>query len=327
METKNKQFEAICFECKTAAILETEEMEAGEYTCPECSHINKFTILDVKEIVPEDESEQSEVQPEETKKNKKKLYIIGGVCLIILGIIYFAYTSDTIKFINAKEKADKHLKAGNELITNLMTNQSPDTTKMKEALDEYTKALELNNTLSEASVRKAEILISSGRVPEALSELNKALGNNPNSAEIYFYRAFCNAQMRQMQNALSDFDKALELNPTFAEAYFFRAQCRYFLQDKQGAIKDFDKTLEINPSNPEAVYLRSKTKFDIKDYKGSMEDMNVLIKSDSAFAEGIAIIGQCRIFLGEKTKGCDDLKKAKTLGFPGSDSLINLYCK
>ena len=47
-QKNNAQYEVVCIKCKSAIILEPDEVDKGEFTCPECSELNKFTRLDLK---------------------------------------------------------------------------------------------------------------------------------------------------------------------------------------------------------------------------------------------------------------------------------------
>ncbi len=289
----NQQYQAVCSNCKCTLILEPEVIEKGEFTCEECKHLNKFEKSDLIEF--DSEEDQNENGNQEDKKQKTpKVYIISGIIILALAALsYFAYTSDSITFINKKGKAADHLKKGNEIFTALMNSPTPDMQAIQNALTEFNKALEFEPENSEALYGKSMILANTGKFGEAVIQLNKVISLNPSMPEAYFYRALCNLQTGDLQNSLNDFNKTLELNPDNPDAYFYRANAKYLIKDLAGAKEDITKIIEINPT----------------------------------FANSYALRGLCDVELGNKKAGCDDFRKAKELGFAQADSLMMKYCK
>ena len=294
MEKNEKYFEAVCPECQTAVILETEEVKKKSFSCPECGKENKFSMSDLREVKPEElEENNDEETAEKTTSSPKLYYIIAGIALVLIGLVYFGYTSDSVKFINAKEKADKHMKTGNEILNTMLSGNGSDKAEIQKAIDEFNKVLEFENNNYEAIFNKAILMASSGKVQEAVPE----------------------------------FDKVLVLNPSFPDAYFYRALCKVQGGQLSSALTDLDKTIELVPNNMNAIYYRANTKFEMKDYEGAIKDISVVITSDTAFSNGFAFRGICYALNGNKKDGLTDLQKAKTLGFPQADSLITVYIK
>jgi len=281
-----KQFEAICANCKSAIILDADEVEKREFVCPECNQNNEFTGLDLKEI----ETETNSGNP---AGNQKRIYIIAIIAAILIFAGYYAYVSDSVPFINKKEKAEKHLKAGNDLFQAQINNPQPDPKIMQSALDEFKKALEFDKDNTDALMNKAVILAGMGNFNESMVDLDKVISMNPNIPDAYLYRALCRLQLNDVVNSLPDFDKAIQLNPDNLNALFYRANAKYGL----------------------------------KDYQGAMADMNILIKVKPEIPSSYAFRGLCLINLGDQKEGCADLRKAKEMGLPEADTLLKQYCK
>lgn len=114
--------------------------------------------------------------------------------------------------------------------------------------------------------------------------------NNPDD---YYNNGMDKYRQKDFAGALSDFTVAIELNSKFAEAYYFRG----LLYGKEfhkysKAIKDFTKAIKLKGDYAEAYYNRGVTHVILDDIKNS----------------------------------CEDLKKAKELGFEDADMLIERYC-
>ncbi|MBI5402720.1 MAG: hypothetical protein HY959_04930 [Ignavibacteriae bacterium] len=283
-----KQYEAVCANCKSAVILDADEIDKGIYTCPECNHDNEFTKLDLKELETGTEYSGKE------KSGKNKIYYIIAILVIILAFgYYWADSSDSVKFINKKGKAEKHVKAGNDIFSAQMNNPQPDPKAMESALAEFKKALEFDANNTDALMNKAVILAGMGTYNESLADLDKVITLNQNIPDAYLYRALCKLQLNDMQNSLPDFDKAIELNP----------------------------------ENLNAIFYRANTKYGLKDYAGAMADMNILIKLKPEVPTSYAFIGLCKINMGNQKEGCADIRKAKDMGLPEADTLLYQYCK
>lgn len=287
--SKNEpQFEVICSNCKSTIILDAEEVELSEFTCPECNNVTKFTKLDVREI--ETESEDENKKP---RNSQKKYYIIAIIIILAAFGYYYADTSDSITFINKKGKSEKHFKAGSEIFNAQINSQQPDQKEMEKALKEFTKALEFDNNNVDALLNKAVVLAGIGKYQESMLDLDKVITLNQNIPDAYLYRALCKLQLGEVQNSITD----------------------------------FDKTIELTPDNLNAIFYRANAKFELKNYEGAKTDMNKIIESNPNIPNSYAFRGLCEINLGNQKIGCDDLRKSKELGLPEADTLLKQYCK
>lgn len=287
--SKNEpQFEVVCSNCKSTIILEADEVEKREFTCPECNNLSKFTAIDVREIGVEPEIEISKQQG-----NSKKYYIIAIVIIALAFGYYFADTSDSIPFINKKGKSEKHFKAGSEIFNAQINSPQPNPKEMEKALEEFKKAVEIDKDNVDALLSKAIVLAGTGKFKESMDDL----------------------------------DKVIILNQNIPDAYLYRALCKLQLGDVPNSIPDFDKTIELAPDNMNAIFYRANAKYELKDFQGAKDDMNKIIASDPNIPNSYAFRGLCDINLGNQKAGCDDLKKSKELGLPEADTLLYQYCK
>jgi len=283
------QFEVVCSNCKNAIILEQNEVDKGEFTCPECEHLNSFSRLDLKEVEAEQEEETSGNQ----KKNSKLYYIIAIIVIVAGFGYYYADSSDAVPFINKKGKSEKHFKAGSDIFNAQINSPQPDPKELQTALDEFKKAVELDKDNVDALLSKAIVLAGMGNFKESMIDLDKVISVNQNIPDAYLYRALCKLQVGDVPNSLTD----------------------------------FDKTIELAPDNLNAIFYRANAKFELKDFKGAKEDMEKIIASNPNIPNSYAFRGLCDINLGNQKAGCEDLKKAKQLGLTEADTLIYQYCK
>lgn len=283
-----------CNNCNEFSILTNEELEAGKFVCPNCGADVSFNPED---IVEEDlDTDYEDDYSEKTSSKKKTIKIpftIFIILIVLVGAGYFAWTSEFVPFINSKSKAKIHSDKGNSLFNSQQSNQLPDQKVLQEALDEFTKASELDKDNYEYKLNKGVALAALGKFKESSEEMTKAIKLNPNVSEAYLYRALCYLQLGNIQESLPDFDKAIEIDPTNNNAIFYRANTKYELRDFEGTIQDVNKLLETNPQLPNLYVFR----------------------------------GLCWVNLENKKSACEDFTKAKEMGFPQADSLIKQFCK
>jgi tetratricopeptide (TPR) repeat protein len=117
------------------------------------------------------------------------------------------------------------------------------------AIEDYTKAIELDPGSSDAYYSRALAKESSGDLNGALADLNKAIELNPEYQEAYLERGQLRNELREFMDAIADFTKAIELFPEDEDAYLYRGVAKYELHDYNGAIADYDEVIKLNPKN------------------------------------------------------------------------------
>jgi len=75
----------------------------------------------------------------------------------------------------------------------------------------------------EEHLKAGEKLLSDGKKKEAIAEFSKAIEVDPECVNAYLNRAMCYNETGQPKRAVADFSKAIELDPTNAYSYDQRA--------------------------------------------------------------------------------------------------------
>lgn len=136
---------------------------------------------------------------------------------------------------------------------------------MKDAMDDYTTAIELFNNqghgiYAEAYNNRGILHFESNDLIEAEDDFNAAISKD--YAEAYLNRGLLNYQKGNVIEAREDFDNAIANKSNFAEAYYFRGLLRYNNYEKQGAIIDIINAKAINndvvESYPNRCFLTDK---------------------------------------------------------------------
>ncbi|MCK5237398.1 MAG: hypothetical protein KAR06_10465, partial [Deltaproteobacteria bacterium] len=89
---------------------------------------------------------------------------------------------------------------------------------------------------------------SSGDYLMAMDELSRATELDPSMSLAYFYRAGIYIAVGQNANAVSELDMAIDLNPEFAFAYSTRGAALYKILEFKKALFDFNRAIVIDPS-------------------------------------------------------------------------------
>ena len=142
---------------------------------------------------------------------------------------------------------------------------------------------------------RAQALLNANQARKAMLDYDayyKAVNGNVNAA-FYYYREQAAIQARQYQRALDDLAKAIELAPN---ELLYRAELAVVnirVGRSEEAIRVLQEALKIEPK----------------------------------YAEAYRLMGQAHIQLGKKDEACDCFAKAKELGDPNVDALIEKHCQ
>lgn len=98
--------------------------------------------------------------------------------------------------------------------------------------------------------REAIRLTDENRHLEAIDSYSKAIDLFPQFFEAIDNRAFCKMDLGLWEEAIEDFRLSLEENPGSMLAEFSIGECYFRLQDYQQARQQFEKAQEIEPDHP-----------------------------------------------------------------------------
>ena len=142
---------------------------------------------------------------------------------------------------------------------------------------------------------RAQVLLTANQARKAMLDYDayfNAVNGNVNAA-FYYYREQAAVQARQYQRALDDLVKAIELAP---QELLYRAELAVVnirVGRSEEAIRVLQEALKIEPK----------------------------------YAEAYRLMGQAYLQLKKKDEACESFAKAKELGDPNVDDLIEKHCK
>lgn len=142
-------------------------------------------------------------------------------------------------------------------------------------------------------------------------------------------RAQARLNAGQARNAMLDYDayyKAVngKVNDLF---YYYREQAALKAKQYQRALDDMAKAIELNPDD--LTYRAELAVVNIRVGRNE-EALNILraaLEKDANYAEAYRLMGIAQIQLKKNKEACASFAKAKELGDPNVDALIEKHCK
>ncbi len=98
-------------------------------------------------------------------------------------------------------------------------------------------------------------------------------------------------------------------------------------QDFQKIARDLDRAIQLNSSLAIYYYNRANIKNRLHQRYNAIFDYTMALVQEPELAQAYLNRGLTHVFMGEKTKGCQDLSKAGELGLKEVYPLIKKYCK
>lgn len=110
-------------------------------------------------------------------------------------------------------------------------------------------------------------------------------------------------------------------------AYSNRAHSNNKLGKYEEALKDFNYILKQDKDDMLTYFYRGVTYDNLKQYDKAIQDYNRVLNNTPIFAEGFFERALSKFSLLDFSGGCNDLKKAKSLGYERAADLEKVFCK
>jgi tetratricopeptide (TPR) repeat protein len=153
-----------------------------------------------------------------------------------------------------------------------------------QALEDLTKAIELDRNDAKAYDNRGVVLSRMGRYDEAISDYTKAIELDPKAGRIYVSRGVARRAKGLIDEAMTDFTKAIALDPADSNAYSSRGTARSEKGDLDGAIADYTKAVDLDPKYTSAWSNRGSVKFSKGLFDEAIEDFSKAIALDPGIA-------------------------------------------
>lgn len=124
--------------------------------------------------------------------------------------------------------------------------------KQQEAIDDLSRAIQLDHTDSLAFGWRGEVLNALGKTREAIVDYDEAIKLNPKDWKLFLNRAVSNVSVQQYSEALEDCNAAIKLEPGNPTLWYTRAVVQKYLTNYIAAMDDFTEAIKLRPDYQEA---------------------------------------------------------------------------
>lgn len=160
--------------------------------------------------------------------------------------------------------------------------------KTDEALEDYTKAIEIHSGLDKAThhFNRGLIYADLDQHRKAVDDFTQALRISPNVADYFTHRGTAFFALSDFKRAVADIDAALVLEPKNPDLYFRRALAYMQDGDNEIALADLNKAIELSPKPPAVFYMkRAIIKSLMRNHEGAIQDITLAIHVEDSDAE------------------------------------------
>lgn len=186
--------------------------------------------------------------------------------------------------------------------------------KKEEALQAYSKSLELYPNDIFALNNKAVILIDLNEYQRALYELNKALQISSLNERAKSNRAVVYWKMKNIDSSISDFNDVLKINPKNSDARVNLALLKMEQGEFEEALRNFNILLEQYPDNAKILTYIAEAEMNLKSFENAMVRVNQSIKADPNYIRAYMIRGNIELELDKKELAEKDFQHVLEVG-------------
>ena len=134
---------------------------------------------------------------------------------------------------------------------------------------------------------------------------------------------------KQYRQAMLDYDAYYDavkgnVNDMF---YYYREQASFQAKQFQRALDDINKAIEINPGDVAYRAELAVVNIRVGRYEEAVNALKDAIGIDAGYSEAYRLMGIAQIQLKQNSNACASFAKAKELGDPNVDALIEKHCK
>lgn len=174
------------------------------------------------------------------------------------------------------------------------------------------KALELDDSLAEAHVSQALLMMNDWDWSDADREFKRAFELNPNLAEAYLSYAQLLSRLGRHDEALAEVRRAQQLDPLDLRMRAGEPVSLYFARRYNEALQELDSLLKLAPDNETAVIFRAYTYDALGKYNEAIADYMKFVSMGDTTSSTQCYLGYALAQAGRKSEAQAILEKLKT---------------
>jgi len=168
----------------------------------------------------------------------------------------------------------------------------------EDAVDQFSKALELDPDYTNAYLARAEAFEKLGKLQDAYDDYNRAYVFLPKEEEVAYHLGKLSNELGEYGRAMVFLNQATDLSRKFLPAYQEKVKSLIELKDYQCAIKVCDTTLSLG-NNAINYYYHGVVSELLNKPEAAEMDYEKSVAKDRAFIDGILALARIRLELGK----------------------------
>lgn len=271
-------------------------------------------------------------------KNIKLNYVILGIIIVIFTFLAhqrtYYWRNGDILFSDVLNKYPRYAYGYNNrgflYWDHYAIDIYKDNPQMKEkyvekALQDFTKAINLDYTYAEPFLNRGILYYNTGRPDQALADFNRFLELKPDNPDGLLNRANTLSTLGRFKEAIPDYNKYLTIKDEDPKAYMWRGIAYFNIQNYDSAIIDFNKSIEIDPDYYEPYYWLGVIYYNQKEYDNALKYLDKSIEKKPNNANTYIWEGLCYMNMNEYHKAIEQYSKAIEIDPNNSTAYINRF--
>lgn len=165
------------------------------------------------------------------------------------------------------------------------------------ALEDYSRALEIDPRYAYALNGRGNVYRSLGQEQRAIEDYDRAIELDPNYPLPFNGRGNAYHALGQEERAIRDYDRALELNPNYHYAFNGRGTAFDALGQYERAIQDYDRAIELAPDYALAFNNRGYAYRQLGQHQRALQEYNRALELDPNLK--LAFFNRCQAYLDQ----------------------------
>ena len=257
------------------------------------------------------------------KKSSQLLFGIVAASMFILSFANIRMYANPLIFYNACIEKNPMCGIAYNNRGVLLENKG----KIDEAIQDYSKTIDLNSNDSRAYYNRGVLYDQKGLIDMALSDYTNAIKAKPDYAEAFLNRGNIYGKLKQFEKAIQDYTNAIQLKPKFALAYNNRGVAWGSLAQYDKEIADYTTSISIEPNNAETYHNRGMAYGNKGQYNLAIEDFSRAIELSPNNPDNYVYRGTVLRVVGKISEACHDFNQAAQLGsLEGKENHMK-YCQ
>lgn len=158
----------------------------------------------------------------------------------------------------------------------------------------------------------------------ALDDFSKAIELDNTSEDAYYLRGLTFYKIGRYSEALQDLNTAIQLAPSVALNYYWRGKTHLALDNTRLAIWDFNKATSITGDNPDFYVERALANLREARYNQAQADCKDAFRIKSLYPPALSTLGLIYLYQGRNDEALDYLTRAVNLSPEDAQNQINL---